>query len=223
MIRVLLADDQDLVRAGIRLVLGCADDIDVVAQARNGDDAIRLVTRVPVDVALLDIRMPEADGLSAAERIAELAPAVKVVMLTTFGEEENIARALRAGAAGFLLKDSPPEELIQAIRTVVRGDPVVSPRVTRHLIDRYLAASASRNEPAADHPGPGRFSSLTAREHDVFVLLGTGASNADIGVSLQLGAGTVKTHVSSVLAKLGCANRVQAAILAHDAGLLGGV
>ncbi|MFE3500089.1 response regulator [Kitasatospora sp. NPDC059160] len=222
MIRVLLADDQDLVRAGIRLVLGCADDLDVVAQARDGDEAVRLATRIPVDVALLDIRMPGADGLTAAERIAELAPAVKVVMLTTFGEEEDIARALRAGAAGFLLKDSPPEELIQAVRTVVRGEPVVSPRVTRHLIDRYLAASASGDEPAPARQGVDRLSGLTAREREVLALLGTGASNADIGARLHLGAGTVKTHVSSLLAKLECANRVQAAVVARDAGLLRG-
>ncbi|MFG2819085.1 response regulator [Kitasatospora sp. NPDC048365] len=213
MIRVLLADDQDLVRAGIRLVLKHADDIEVVAEASDGHEAAHLAVRHRVDVAMLDIQMPGADGLDAAELIAARAPSVRVVMLTTFGEQEYVARALRAGAAGFLLKDSTPQELIQAVRTVAGGAPVVSPQITRHLIDRYLA----RDEQPAD-PRLGRVAALTEREREVLALVGTGASNAEIGRALHLGEGTVKAYVSRMLTKLSCANRVQAALLARDAG-----
>jgi DNA-binding NarL/FixJ family response regulator len=214
-IRVLLADDQQLVRAGIRLVLRHADDIEVVAEAADGREAVELAVRHPIDVALLDIRMPGTDGLVAAERMAERAPSVRVLMLTTFGDDENVARALRAGAAGFLLKDSGPEDLIHAVRVVARGQSILSPEVTRRLIDRYVARDTARSD-----AGRHLIATLTGREHDVLVMIGTGLSNADIGQRLHLGEGTVKTYVSRVLAKLGCANRVQAAILAHEAGIL---
>ncbi|ALO06460.1 response regulator receiver domain protein [Streptomyces venezuelae] len=217
MIRVLLADDQELVRAGIRLVLKHADDIEVVAEASDGHEATVLATRHEVDVAMLDIQMQGADGLRAAERIAERAPSVRVVMLTTFGEHAYVERALKAGVSGFLLKDSTPQELIQAVRRVAAGDPVVSPQITRHLIDRYL----DNNEESAD-PRLGRIARLTDREREVLAMVGTGASNAEIGRRLHLGEGTVKAYVSRMLTKLSCSNRVQAAILAHDARLLQG-
>ncbi|MFF7776978.1 response regulator [Streptomyces tanashiensis] len=217
MIRVLLADDQELVRAGIRLVLKHADDIEVVAEASDGHEASVLAVRHEVDVAMLDIQMQGADGLHAAERIAARAPSVRVVMLTTFGEHAYVDRALKAGAAGFLLKDSTPQELIQAVRRVASGVPVVSPQITRHLIDRYLD---SGEEPA--DPRVSRIADLTSREREVLAMVGTGASNAEIGKRLHLGEGTVKAYVSRMLTKLSCANRVQAAILAHDARLLQG-
>ncbi|MFB0627331.1 response regulator [Streptomyces sp. AB3(2024)] len=216
MIRVLLADDQDLVRAGIRMILKHAEDIEVVAEAANGHDAAQLAVQHQVDVAMLDIQMPGADGLWAAERIAARAPAVRVVMLTTFGEQEYVARALRAGVVGFLLKDSTPQELIQAVRTAAGGAPVMSPQITRHLIDRYVAKDAE----LPTDPRLSRIAALTGREYEVLVMLATGASNAAIGRQLHLGEGTVKGYVSRMLTKLSCTNRVQAAILAHDAGLL---
>ncbi|MER5758883.1 response regulator transcription factor [Streptomyces sp. NPDC002082] len=212
MIRVLLADDQELVRAGIKLVLKHAPDIDVVAEASEGHEAAQLALLHQVDVAMLDIQMPGTDGLRAAEQIAERAPSIRVVMLTTFGEHAYVARALKAGAAGFLLKDSTPQELIQAVRTIASGSPVVSPQVTQHLIDRYL----SSDEVPAD-PRLERIADLTSREREVLAMVGTGASNAEIGRSLHLGEGTVKAYVSRMLTKLSCTNRVQAALLAHDA------
>jgi DNA-binding NarL/FixJ family response regulator len=214
-VRVLLADDQELVRAGIRLVLRHAEDIEVVAEAADGQQAAELAVRHLVDVALLDIRMPGTDGLVAAEHIARRAPSVRVVILTTFGEEEYVARALRAGAAGFLLKDAAPTELIQAVRTVARGQAILSPQITRHLIDRYVSRDDSRAVAARE-----RTADLTDREREVLVMVGTGLSNAEIGGQLHLGEGTIKTYVSRILVKLGCANRVQAAILAHDAGIV---
>jgi DNA-binding NarL/FixJ family response regulator len=214
-IRVLLADDQQLVRAGIRLILRHAEDIEVVAEAGDGAEAADLATRHLVDVALLDIQMPGTDGLVAAERIARAAPSVRVVMLTTFGEDEYVVRALRLGAAGFLLKDSGPEELIHAVRVVARGHSILSPAVTRQLMDRYLSRDSTRAEAARR-----RVDALTAREREVLVMIGTGLSNADIGRRLHLGEGTVKTYASRILTKLDCANRVQAAIMAHDAGIL---
>jgi len=214
-VRVLLADDQELVRAGIRLILRHAEDLEVTAEAADGQQAVELAVRHLVDVALLDIRMPGIDGLVAAERIAQRAPSVRVVMLTTFGEEEYVARALRAGAAGFVLKDTGPAELIQAVRTVARGQAILSPQITRHLIDRYISRDGSRAAAAQE-----RITALTDRERDVLVTVGTGLSNAEIGRQLHLGEGTVKTYVSRILVKLGCANRVQAAIVAHEAGIV---
>ena len=217
MIRVLLADDQELVRSGIRLILRHADDIEVVAEAADGDEAVRLVVQHQVDVALLDIQMPRSDGLGAAERIAARAPSTRVVMLTTFGEDEYLARALYAGASGFLLKDSTPQQLIEAVRLAAVDKPIVSPEITRRLIDRYLGADRTRAEAHG-----ARIAALTDRERDVLVMIGAGSSNAEIARQLYMGEGTAKTHVSRILAKLGCANRVQAAIIAHDAGLLAG-
>jgi DNA-binding NarL/FixJ family response regulator len=214
-IRVMLADDEQLLREGVRLVLRHADDIEVVAEAGDGAEAARLACEQPVDVALVDIRMPGTDGLTAAELMAERAPRVKVVMLTTFGEQEYITRALRAGAAGFLLKDSGPQELIHAVRAAAHGGAILSPRITKDLIATHVVAADGRAAKAQR-----LVDSLNERERDVLVLVGVGASNAEAARLLYMGEGTVKTYVSRILAKLGCANRVQAAIIAHDAGML---
>ncbi|MGW4128781.1 response regulator [Amycolatopsis japonica] len=217
MIRVLLADDEPLLRAGARLLLKQAGDIDVVAEASDGAEAIDIVRRIPVDVALMDIRMPGTDGLAAVEEIAR---EVRVIMLTTFGDEAYVARALRAGAAGFLLKDTDPAQLIQAVRSAAAGEAVLSPRIAKQVIDRFRDADAADADNAAR--ARRRIEALTARELDVLVRVGRGLGNAEIAGELRLSNGTVKIHVSRILAKLGCANRVQAAILAHDAGILRG-
>ncbi|KFZ77952.1 LuxR family transcriptional regulator [Amycolatopsis sp. MJM2582] len=217
MIRVLLADDEPLLRAGARLLLKQAGDIDVVAEASDGAEAIDVVRRIPVDVALMDIRMPGTDGLAAVEEIAR---EVRVIMLTTFGDEAYVARALRAGAAGFLLKDTDPAQLIQAVRSAAAGEAVLSPRIAKQVIDRFRDADAADADNAAR--ARRRIEALTARELDVLVRVGRGLGNAEIAEELRLSNGTVKIHVSRILAKLGCANRVQAAILAHDAGILRG-
>lgn len=215
MIKVMLVDDEQLLRAGVRLVLRHADDIEVTAEAGDGAEAVRLACTQPVDVALVDIRMPGTDGLTAAEQLAVRAPAVKVVMLTTFGEQEYITRALRAGAAGFLLKDSGPQELIHAVRAAAHGGAILSPRITKDLIATHVMAADNRSMKAQR-----LVDGLNERERDVLVMVGVGASNAEAARMLYMGEGTVKTYVSRILAKLGCANRVQAAIIAHDAGLL---
>ncbi len=217
MIRVLLADDEPLLRAGARLLLNQAGDIDVVAEASDGAEAIDVVRLIPVDVALMDIRMPGTDGLAAVEEIAR---EVRVIMLTTFGDEAYVARALRAGAAGFLLKDTDPAQLIQAVRSAAAGEAVLSPRIAQQVIDRFRDADAADADNAAR--ARRRIEALTARELDVLVRVGRGLGNAEIAGELRLSNGTVKIHVSRILAKLGCANRVQAAILAHDAGILRG-
>ncbi|MFI7120316.1 response regulator [Amycolatopsis sp. NPDC049868] len=217
MIRVLLADDEPLLRAGARLLLNQAGDIDVVAEASDGAEAIDVVRRMTVDVALMDIRMPRMDGLAAVEEIAR---EVRVIMLTTFGDEAYVARALRAGAAGFLLKDTDPVQLIQAVRSAAAGEAVLSPRIAKQVIDRFRDADAADADNVAR--ARRRIEALTARELDVLVRVGRGLGNAEIAGELRLSNGTVKIHVSRILAKLGCANRVQAAILAHDAGILRG-
>lgn len=212
---MLLTDDEALIRAGIRMVLELAGDIEIVAEADNGADAVELARKHLVDVALLDIRMPGLDGLAAAEQIVKLVPRTKVIMLTTFGEDDYVARAFRVGAAGFLLKDTPPDDLIRAVRVGAAGEPILSPRITRHVIERYVNRDESQAEDARR-----RIAALTDRERDVLLLLSDGSSNADIAKSLLISEGTAKAHVSRILATLGCANRVQAAILAHVAGLL---
>ncbi len=213
MIRLVIVDDEALIRAGVRLVLENAGDIEIVAEGADGHEAVDLVRRHRPDVLLLDIRMPRLDGLAAAEQIAQLGTATQVIVLTTFGEEEYVGKALRVGAAGFLLKDTPPMELTQAVRVAAQGHAILSPQITRQIIDGYVDASREGTATA-------RLRDLTEREQEVLVLLGGGASNAEIAKALHMGEGTAKTHVSRILAKLGCVNRVQAAILAHDAGLL---
>ncbi|GIJ47973.1 DNA-binding response regulator [Virgisporangium aliadipatigenens] len=214
MIRVLVADDEALIRAGIRMVLETADDIEIVAEAGNGVEAVDLARRHRADVALLDIRMPALDGLAAAAQLATLVPRTRVVMLTTFGEEEYVARALRGGAAGFLLKDTPPDDLIGAVRVAAAGEAILSPRITRHVIERYVGREQTRGDDARR-----RLDALTGRERDVLALVADGASNAEIARSLHISEGTAKAHVSRILTALGCTNRVQAAIVAHDAAM----
>lgn len=214
-VRVLLADDESLLRAGLRMVLSHAGDIQVVAEAGDGAEAVGLAVQFAVDVVLMDVRMPVLDGLVATERLAALAPAVRVVMLTTFGEDKYVARALAAGAAGFVLKDTGPQELIHAVRAAANGHTILSPRVVRRLVDRYVTAGAHQATEARRLVGL-----LTERERDVLGVICLGLSNAEAGRRLYLGEGTIKSHMRNILAKMGCANRVQAALVAQEAGLL---
>ena len=213
MIKVLLADDEALVRAGIALILGNADDMEIVAEAADGAEAVELARRHHPGVALVDIRMPKLDGIATAREIRKLAPRTQVVMLTTFGEDAYVARALRAGAAGFLLKDTPPDDLIQAVRTAARGESILSPAITRRLIEHYIEPEDDRVIRARR-----RLAVLTEKELEVLAQVGNGLSNAQIAKSMHISEGTAKTHVSRILSKLHCTNRVQAAIIAHDAG-----
>ncbi|MFD7659169.1 response regulator [Actinosynnema sp. NPDC059797] len=216
MIRVLIADDEPLMRAGIKAILGTADDIELVAEAGDGREAVRIARERRVDVAVLDIRMPRLDGLSAARELRSVAPSVRVVVLTTFGEDDNIVRALSDGAAGFLLKDSAPEELLRAVRAVHAGEAYLSPMVTSRVVGMVAQVGQPRRQEAMR-----QVEALTEREVEVLALLGLGMSNADVGQRLHMSEATVKTYVSRLLAKLGLTNRVQAALLARDAGLAG--
>ncbi|MEU9558173.1 response regulator transcription factor [Streptomyces fumanus] len=213
MIRVLIADDEALMRAGIRLILENADDIRVVAEAQDAQEAVDACRAHPVDVALLDIRMP-GDGIAALAGITRHAPRTRVVMLTAFGEEPTVAAALRAGAHGYLLKDTGPHDLIDAVRRAAAGHPVLAPQITRQLIE-FRARPDHGSDTAAR-----RVAELTPTELDVLRLLGTGLSNADIAARLHLSTGTIKAHISNILTRTDCANRVQAAVLAKEAGLL---
>lgn len=210
---MLIADDDPLIRAGIRTVLESAADIEVVAQAENGRAAVDEAIRHPVDVALLDIKMPVLDGLGAIEELRQRMPALRVVMLTSFGEEPNVLRALQNDAAGFVLKNCTPEELIRAVRAAHGGEAYLSPAVTRLLVGMVAPVAARRRREAAE-----RLAALTSRESDVLHLVAEGMSNAEIGRQLRMSEMTIKTYVSRILAKLDCANRVQAALLVRDAG-----
>ncbi|MFJ8940423.1 response regulator transcription factor [Streptomyces sp. FR-108] len=215
MIRVLVADDEPLIRAGIRMILTSADDIEVVAEARDGREAVDIARSTALDVALLDIQMPVLDGLSALAELGRAAPHVRALILTTFGERDNVLRALSHGGAGFLLKDSAPQELIHAVRAAATGNAYLSPAAARHVVDSLASpGAAARGEQARR-----RLAGLTAREREVLALLGEGLSNADMGVRLHMSEATVKTYVSRILTKLDCKNRVQAALLSRDAGL----
>ena len=213
-IRVLLADDEELMRAGLRLLLETADDVVVVAEADDAPAAVRACRGGGVDVALLDVRMP-GGGSSAATGIGRESPTTRVVMLTTFDDEDALTAALRAGAVGFLLKDAAPADLLHAVRASARGEQVLAPQVVRRLVERHLSAPAALDEPAA------RLEVLTPAEREVLAVVGEGLSNAEVGQRLHLSAGTVKAHLSRVLAKLDLDNRVQAAVLAHRAGIVG--
>jgi DNA-binding NarL/FixJ family response regulator len=216
-IRLLLVDDDPLVRAGLALMLGGADDVEIVGEAADGDEAGALVDRTRPDVVLMDIRMPGVDGLTATERLRGRADAPQVVVLTTFHADEQVLRALRAGAAGFVLKDTPPAEILDAVRRVAAGEPVLSPAVTRRLMQRAVAGTAPDARRTRARP---RVETLNDREREVAVAVGRGMANADIAAHLFMSVATVKAHVSRILAKLGLGNRVQIALLAYDAGLL---
>ncbi|MEV7289242.1 response regulator transcription factor [Streptomyces sp. NPDC093252] len=216
-IRLVLVDDDPLVRAGLALMLGGAEDIEIVGEAADGAEVDALVERVRPDVVLMDIRMPAVDGLTATAQLRGRRDAPQVVVLTTFHADEQVLRALRAGAAGFVLKDTPPAEILDAVRRVAAGDPVLSPAVTRQLMERAAGTPGGDDRRTRAR---GRIAALNDREREVAVAVGRGLSNAEIAGELYMSVATVKTHVSRVLAKLGLNNRVQIALLAHDAGLL---
>jgi len=214
-IRVLVVDDQELVRLGFCVILDAADGITVVGEAANGEAAVSQVAAHAPDVVLMDIRMPGMDGLEATRQITRGAAAVpKVVMLTTFDLDDYVYEALRAGASGFLLKDSPRHDLIAAVRAAAAGDALLAPSVTRRLIEAFA------RRPPETSPSPSQLASLTARERDVLLLLARGRSNAEIASVLVVSEATVKTHVGNLLAKLGLRDRVQAVILAYETGIV---
>jgi DNA-binding NarL/FixJ family response regulator len=215
-IRVVLVDDEQLVRSGLRMILESAGDVEVVGEAADGGGAVEQVRLHRPDAVLMDIRMPAMDGLAATRELARLPDPPKVIMLTTFELDEYVHTALENGAVGFLLKDTPPRDLIQAVRTVADGNAMLAPTVTRRLIAEFAARGGTRAVAARK-----RLEALTGRELEVVVAVAQGLSNAAIGKRLTMSEATVKAHVSSILAKLGLNNRVQAAILAHDAGLTG--
>jgi DNA-binding NarL/FixJ family response regulator len=210
-IRVLVADDQSMVRAGFRMLLGGEEDIEVVAEASNGLEAIEKAERFDPTVVLMDIRMPELDGLEATRRILAAGRGARVLILTTFDLDEYVYEALRAGASGFVLKDDPPEQLIAAIRTVAAGDALLSPTVTKRVIEQF--SRIPRPAP------PKELDELSERERDVFRLMARGMSNAEIGQELYISETTVKTHVTHILSKLKLRDRVQAVVLAHQTGV----
>jgi DNA-binding NarL/FixJ family response regulator len=213
-IRVLIADDQSLVRAGFRLVLENHPDIEVVGEASNGHEAIHGTARLQPDVVLMDIRMPELDGIAATREITAAHPA-RVLVLTTYDLDEYVYDALQAGASGFLLKDTPPEQLVSAIHVVAAGDALLSPSITRRVISEFVKGTGPK--PQAQFP---RLQDLTARELEVLVLIARGLSNAEIAQALFVSETTVKTHVARILMKLGLRDRVQAVVLAYEAGVV---
>ncbi len=214
-VRVLIADDQALVRAGFKMILDAEDDLDVIGEAADGVEAVELARRLKPDVVLMDIRMPQLDGIEATRRVValETEPPVRVLMLTTFDLNEYVYEALRAGASGFLLKDVPPEQLAAGIRVVAQGEALLAPSITKRLIQEFASAA-----PAAATPPKG-LDELTARELEVFKLVARGLSNAEIAAELIVSETTVKTHVARVLMKLGLRDRVQAVVLAYESGI----
>jgi DNA-binding NarL/FixJ family response regulator len=212
-IRVLIADDQALMRGGFRMILDAGDGIEVVGEAIDGADAVRMFDREHPDVVVMDVRMPTMDGIEATRRITERHPDARVLILTTFDLDEYVFRSLRAGASGFLLKDRPPEELLEAVRIVAAGDGLLAPSVTRRLIAEF----ASRPETTAP---PKELQELTDREREVLELMARGRSNAEIARDLFVAETTVKTHVGRVLQKLRVRDRVQAVVLAYESGLV---
>ena len=212
--RVVLADDQPLVRAGFRMILEAEDDIDVVGEASDGEEAVAVTRQLQPDVVLMDIQMPKVDGLEATRRIAQDASTdSRILILTTFERDDYVFEALRAGASGFMLKNAAPEDLVRAVRVVATGDALLDPAITRRVIEDY----AQRAAPRKDH---ARLARLTEREREVLRLLATGKSNAELAAHLYLGEGTVKTHVSHLLGKLGLRDRVQAVVFAYETGLV---
>jgi DNA-binding NarL/FixJ family response regulator len=215
-IRVLVVDDQELVRTGFCVILEAADGITVVAEAANGADAVRAASEHRPDVILMDVRMPEMDGLEATRQIThgDRAATPRVVMLTTFDLDDYVYEALRAGASGFLLKDAPRHDLISAVKTAAAGNALLAPSVTMRLIDAFA------RRPAQTLPSPSRLASLTARERDILLRLARGLTNAEIAADLVVSEATVKSHVGNLLAKLGLRDRVQAVILAYETGVV---
>jgi DNA-binding NarL/FixJ family response regulator len=212
MIRVVIADDQGMMRAGLRSLLDGERDIEVVAEAGDGEEATAAVRRHRPDVALLDIRMPKLDGIAATRLLVTERAATRILVLTTFDLDEYVFAALRAGASGFLLKDAPADDLVHAVRAIARGDALLDPAVTRRVIETFASLP--------DIPRSAQLKALSSRELEVFELLARGMSNAEIAKALFLAEATVKTHVSNVLAKLGLRDRVQAVIAAYETGLV---
>jgi DNA-binding NarL/FixJ family response regulator len=211
-IRVVVADDQSMVRAGFRRLLADEPDIDVVAEADNGIEAVEKAARFAPAVVLMDIRMPQLDGIEATRRILTANPAARILILTTFDLDEYVYEALRAGASGFVLKDDPPEQLIAAIHTVAAGDALLSPAITKRVIKQFVRLP---------HPTPPKeLDELTAREREIFGLIANGLSNAEIGQQLYISETTVKSHVTHVFQKLNVRDRVQAIVLAYQTGLV---
>ena len=212
-IKVLLVDDDALVRAGLRMILSSADDLQVVGETDDGAHVLAAVREHRPDVVLMDIRMAEMDGITATAALRRLDPPPQVIVLTTFQADELVMSALRAGASGFLVKDTPPAEIINAVRVVATGDAIISPSVTRTLLSHFTDAQASERRRSATQ----RLATLTDREREVAAAIGSGASNAEVAASLFMSEATVKAHVSRLFNKLGVASRVQIAIVVHDA------
>ncbi|WP_251150376.1 response regulator transcription factor [Cellulosimicrobium sp. Marseille-Q4280] len=221
-VRVALVDDQQLVRAGFRMVIDSQPDLQVTVEAGDGLQALRLLADHPVDVVLMDVRMPHLDGLQTTARLtaaaAEGAHVPRVIVLTTFDLDEYVLEAIRTGASGFLLKDAPPEEMLAAIRTVHRGDAVIAPSSTRRLLEHLVTALPA--EQVADSPAHAAVEGLTEREREVLLLMARGRSNTEIASDLFVAEATVKTHVGRILAKLGARDRVQAVVTAYETGLV---
>jgi DNA-binding NarL/FixJ family response regulator len=215
--RIMIVDDDPLVRSGLRLLLGGDADLDVVAEAANGQDAVDRHVTDPVDMLLMDLRMPVMDGIAATTALKALDDPPAVIVLTTFDADDYVVRALAVGADGFLLKDTPPHDIVAAIKNVLRGQPALSPSVTAALIKQVVAVDAGAAGRSTD--ANAALSVLTERERDVAICLATGASNAEIAAQLYMSVATVKAHISHIFTKLGTSNRVQVAILLHDAGL----
>jgi len=214
MIRVLIADDQALVRGGFRLILEAQKDIEVVGEAADGREALALARELSPDVVLMDIRMPELDGLEATRRLVADGDAPRVLMLTTFGEDEYVYDAMKSGASGFLLKDIRPEQLAEAVRVAAAGDALLAPAITRRLIEEFV------RRPPPGSGLPAELSQLTERELEVLKLIARGLSNAEIASTLFLSEATIKTHITHVLTKLNLRDRVQAVVLAYESGLV---
>jgi DNA-binding NarL/FixJ family response regulator len=213
-ISVLLVDDQALVRSGFRLILDAQDDIEVIGEAPDGRAAIEEAARLHPDVVLMDVRMPEVDGIAATKTIVGERPEAKVLVLTTFDEDRIVYDAMKAGASGFLLKSAPPAQFVEAVRTVASGDALLAPSVTRRLVEDFVR----RPPPGDEAPEPLR--DLTEREREVLELIGRGLSNGEIAGKLYVSGATVKTHVNRILSKLGLRDRVQAVVLAYETGLV---
>ena len=212
-IRVLVADDQQLLRAGFRVILEAEPDIEVVGEAVDGVEAVEVAGSTRPDVVLMDIRMPRLDGLAATEQLMRRPDPPRVVVLTTFDQNEYVVRALKAGAYGFLLKDAPPSRMIAAIRAAASGEALIEPSITRRLIERFAVTEPTATAPTA-------LDSLTDRERDVLRLVARGMSNAEIAAEMVIADTTVKTHVARILTKLGLRDRVQAVVLAYDCGFV---